>query len=304
MDLGFSTLQKIQQKMRDEASRALEIKGNMPKLKPQNALHSMDRFFHTPLLELEKFVPCEDSITHFKDFMLSGDGLSEMIIKEMNKAVKELAQSKQAKSIDALKKEFEKGKISLDEYTEQIQAKPTQRVEKHSYVITAELAKYHYYSPMVLESYKDSTIHINYAISERSEVEFLEDLQKYLQDSKNAFKDYEWCFSKIVETKDSIFIPYFDTQSQEQRKFYPDFIFWLKHKQSGDYRIIFVDPKGLSFEANARDKLQGFKEVFCNKKLDFQGLDIEVDLYYYNKESSVPKDFSGYVVSQICELFA
>ena len=94
-----------------------------------------------------------------------------MIIKEMNKAVKELAQTKQAKSIDELKKEFEKGKISLDEYTEQIQAKPTQRVEKHSYVITAELAK-HYYSPMVVESYKDSTIHINYAISERSEIEF------------------------------------------------------------------------------------------------------------------------------------
>lgn len=301
-DLGFSTLQKIQQKMRDEASVSLEIKGNMPKLKPQNALHSMDRFFHTPLLELEKFVPCEDSITHFEEFMLSGDGLSEMIIKEMNKVVKELAQSKQAKSIDELKKEFEKGKISLDEYTEQIQAKPTQSIEKHSYVITAELAK-HYYSPMVLESYKDSTIHINYAISERSEIEFLEDLQKYLQDSTNAFKDYEWCFSKIVETKDSIFIPYFDTQSQEQRKFYPDFIFWLKHKQSGNYRIIFVDPKGLSFEANARDKLQGFKELFCNKTLDFQGLGIEVDLYYYNKESGVSKDFEGYIAAQICELF-
>lgn len=301
-DLGFSTLQKIQQKMRDKTSRALEIKGNMPKLKAQNALRRMDRFFHAPLQELEKFVPCENSITHFDGFMLSGDGLSETIIKEMNKAVKELAQSKQTKSIDALKKEFEKGKITLDEYTEQIQAKPTQRVEKYSYVITAELAK-HYYSPMVLESYKDSTIHINYAISERSEVEFLEDLQKYLQDSKNAFKDYEWCFSKIVEKLDSIFIPYFDTQSQEQRKFYPDFIFWLKHKESGNYKIIFVDPKGLSFEANARDKLRGFKELFCNKKLDFQGLDIEVALYYYNKDSNVSKDFEGHIASQICELF-
>ena len=301
-DLGFSTLQKIQQKMSDEASVSLEIKGNMPKIKAQNALYRMDRFFHAPLQELEKFVPCENSITHFDGFMLSGDGLSEMIIKEMNKAVKELAQSKQTKSIDALKKEFEKGKITLDEYTEQIQAKPTQRVEKYSYVITAELAK-HYYSPMVLESYKDSTIHINYAISERSEIEFLEDLQKYLQDSKNAFKDYEWCFSKIVEKLDSIFIPYFDTQRQEQRKFYPDFIFWLKHKESGNYKIIFVDPKGLSFEANARDKLRGFKELFCDKTLDFQGLDIEVALYYYNKESSVLEDFSGYIAAQICELF-
>ena len=300
-DLGFSTLQKIQQKMRDKTSRALEIKGNMPKIKAQNALRRMDRFFHAPLQELDKFVPCENSITHFDGFMLSGDGLSETIIKEMNKAVKELAQIKQAKSIDTLKKEFEKGKISLDEYTEQIQAKPTQRVEKYSYVITAELAK-HYYSPMVLESYKDSTIHINYAISERSEIEFLKDLQKYLQDSKNAFKDYEWCFSKIVEKLDSIFIPYFDTQSQEQRKFYPDFIFWLRHKTNRAYKIIFVDPKGLSFETNAKDKLQGFKKTF-DKKLDFEGLDIAVALYYYNKDSNVPKDFTGHIASRICELF-
>ena len=55
---------------------------------------------------------------------------------------------------------------------------------------------------------------------------------------------------------------------------------------------------------NARDKLQGFKELFCDKKLDFQGLDIEVDLYYYNKESNAPKDFSKHIISQICELFA
>ena len=51
--------------------------------------------------------------------------------------------------------------------------------------------------------------------------------------------------------------------------------------------------------ANARDKLQGFKEVFCNKKLDFQGLDIEVDLYYYNKESSVLKDFEGHIITDL-----
>ena len=50
--------------------------------------------------------------------------------------------------------------------------------------------------------------------------------------------------------------------------------------------------------------MQGFKELFCNKKLDFQGLGIEVALYYYNKESSVSKDFEGHIASQICELFA
>lgn len=30
---------------------------------------------------------------------------------------------------------------------------------------------------------------------------------------------------------------------------------------------------------------------------------IEISLYYYNKESSVSKDFEGYIAAQICELF-
>lgn len=30
---------------------------------------------------------------------------------------------------------------------------------------------------------------------------------------------------------------------------------------------------------------------------------IEISLYYYNKDSSVPKDFKGHIAAQICKLF-
>lgn len=55
--------------------------------------------------------------------------------------------------------------------------------------------------------------------------------------------------------------------------FYPDFIFWLKSKQSKEYKIIFIDPKGLTHEVNARDKAQGFESIFGengNKGLENQ----------------------------------
>lgn len=318
-DLGFSTLQKIQQKMREttqnqisnnykisnnhQTSKDIKIKGDKHKIKAQNALRIMDNFFQANLMELEGIVPINEEIKHFEGFMLSGEGLNEAIIKEINKRIKELAQRKQTKGVEELKKELESGKITLNEYTEQILAKPTQKIEKYNYVITAELEK-HYYYPMILESKGDCKIHINYAISESSELEFIQDLQAYLQDSKSAFNDYDWCFSKIVETKDSIFIPYFDNEMQSERKFYPDFIFWLQHKESKAYKIIFIDPKGLKFESNARDKLQGFKELFNNKNLDFKDLAIEVALFYYNKDSNISKDFSGHIASQICELFS
>lgn len=124
-----------------------------------------------------------------------------------------------------------------------------------------------------------------------------------MRESHNALQEYEWCFSKLVEKLDSIFIPYFDSEAQEQRRFYPDFIFWLKHKRSGAYRMIFLDPKGLKIEANARDKLQGFKELFYKKPLAFEGIEVSVELYYYNKDSNVAKDFHKHIASRACEVF-
>lgn len=284
--------------MRDETSKSLKIQGDKKKLTPQNALLSMDRFFHTPLREFSGFIPCEN-IVHFEHFTMSG--LSDSEIEKMNEKIRELANAQEEKSVEELKEEQQKGKITLDELIKQIQAKPSQKAQNHGYTITAELSK-HYYLPMLCDDEGKGKIHC--AIAEKSELEFLQDLATYMRESNNVLQEYQWCFSKIVEKLDSIFIPYFDTEAQEQRRFYPDFIFWLKHKRSGAYRIIFLDPKGLKIEANARDKLRGFKELFCDKALSFEGIEVSVDLKYYNKDSNVAKDFHKHIASRVCEVFA
>ena len=43
-------------------------------------------------------------------------------------------------------------------------------------------------------------------------MEFLQDLQKHLQENNNALKQYKWCFSGIVENVDSICVPCFDEE--------------------------------------------------------------------------------------------
>ena len=172
------------------------------------------------------------------------------------------------------------------------------RAEVCGYILDASLQE-HYYNPLILDEKQDGRI--VYAIKEQSESAFLKELQVYIKNKDNALKDYEWCFSKIVENVDSIYIPYFDSQNQAYRKFYPDFIFWLRHKQSKEYKIIFIDPKGLTHEMNARDKVQGFESVFGESK----GLDNQVFLYYFNPQgtANLSQELQNYTKSTLAEIF-
>lgn len=291
-DLGYQTLCKIKEKMaNDSETQAIEISGDIPTLKAENALKVLESFFHTKSKKLERFAEIKDEICHFKKFSST---LDFSIIEEMNAKIKEALL---AKSEEELQAEFNDGKINLSEYTEAIkQNAKTQKIE--SYELNAEL-KEHYYNPLILDEKQDGRI--VYAIKEKSEVDFLKELQKYVKEKDNVLKDYEWCFSKIAENVDSIYIPYFDSQNQAYRKFYPDFIFWLRHKQSKEYKIIFIVPKGLTHEVNARDKVQGFESVFGESK----GLDNQVFLYYFNPQgtANLSQELQNYTKSTLAEIF-
>ncbi len=287
-DLGYKTLCKIKEKITNESeTKAIEISGDILTLKAENVLSVLERFFHTKSKEFDKFEEIKDEICHYEKFSST---LDFSIVEEINAKIREVVR---AKSVEELKAELNEKKISLDEYTEAIQ-QGTKIQELYHYTLNAEL-KTHYYNPLILDEKQDGRI--VYAIKEKSEVEFLRELQKYVKDKDNALKNYEWCFSKIVENVDSIYIPYFDSQNQAYRKFYPDFIFWLRHRQSKEYKIIFIDPKGLTHETNPRDKVEGFENIFGkgNEK---------VRLFYFNQDKkSVSKTLQDYVKSSLAEIF-
>lgn len=278
-DLGYKTLCKIKEKMtNDGKTQAIEIRGDIPTLKAENALRVLEGFFNAKSKEFERFAEIDNEICHYERFSST---LDSIIVEEMNKKIRELVANLGAKSEEQLKIEFEQGKIGIDEYTEAIkQSTKEHKVECCNYELNTEL-KEHYYNPLVIDKKNDSRI--IYAIREPSEIEFLQDLQKYLQDNNNILKQYDWCFSRIVENVDSIYIPYFDSQNQVYRKFYPDFIFWLRHTQSKEYKIIFIDPKGLEHPANTIAKVDGFEEIFKEFKDDKLPA---VFLYFYNKSGT------------------
>ncbi|NHA62621.1 DEAD/DEAH box helicase family protein [Helicobacter pylori] len=148
-------------------------------------------------------------------------------------------------------------------------------------VDNAELLKLkeHYYTPLIKAKNCDWLKHV---VKVKSESDFLEELLKITETLQENY-DF-WAFSKIDEHLDNLFIPYIDNAAE--RKFFPDFIFWL---EKGNTQIIcFIDPKGtkLAEYQNKADAYQLFKDKIFNPKND-PNLKIKVVLKFYGNKDGV-----------------
>ncbi|GAA5417376.1 hypothetical protein Pryu01_02439 [Paraliobacillus ryukyuensis] len=155
----------------------------------------------------------------------------------------------------------------------------------------------HYYKPMIISNSNK----FKYSIKENSEIDFVKNLEEYLKADNSKTHEFDWWyFSKLNESTDEIYIPYYDTEKQLFRNFYPDFIFWLKI--DNQYFLKFVDPKGLRLSPqNAIDKVRGFEEVFNDDNIqDDSEVNVEL-LYYYPSDSGNPKleEYRFYDISKI-----
>lgn len=113
----------------------------------------------------------------------------------------------------------------------------------------------HYYLPLIY-SEKEKVEYIKHIIEVESEVKFIKSLEKHIKEVKS---DCNWMFSKIDQNLDTFHIPYFYKKENIYRKFFPDFIFWIK--KDDNYTIVFVDPKGTS-NADYQNKVDEFEKLF------------------------------------------
>ncbi|WQT60655.1 DEAD/DEAH box helicase family protein [Helicobacter pylori] len=158
----------------------------------------------------------------------------------------------------------------------------------------AELLKLkeHYYTPLIKAKNCDWLKHV---VKVESEIDFLKELQK-TETIKTLQENYDfWAFSKIDEHLDNLFIPYFNGTTE--RKFFPDFIFWLQ--KGGTQIICFIDPKGTEHTSGLRkaDAYQLFKDkVFSSK--DDPNFKIKVVLKFYGNKDRVPDDYRHYWIKE------
>ncbi len=161
----------------------------------------------------------------------------------------------------------------------------------------AELLKLkeHYYTPLIKAKNCDWLKHV---VKVKSESDFLEELLKITETLQENY-DF-WAFSKIDEHLDNLFIPYIDNGATE-RKFFPDFIFWLQ--KGGTQVICFIDPKGTKI-AEYQHKADAYKHLFKDKIFNPKNdphckiKKIKVVLKFYGNRDDVGENYRDYWIKE------
>jgi superfamily II DNA or RNA helicase len=164
----------------------------------------------------------------------------------------------------------------------------------------------HYYLPLILSEFERAT-YINHVIRHPSEVKFVHDLEAYLQKPDNGFTAFDWwLFSKLDETVDSVYLPYYDPNVNAIRRFNPDFVFWLQRGK--EYHVLFVDPKGTQL-SGYQHKVDGYASLFSDadtrqpRVWRYGDLDVYVHLALYTHDANlVSAGYQGYWYDRVEQL--
>jgi len=224
--------------------------------------------------EFEKFKELENEIVHFKKVRFS-DGEKYEEIKRKIEEVRHYPERQ--KELD---KQY--GKIPRKEFERQMTLfEQAGNFEMKNQKIKIKYLANHYYLPVIV-SETEKIDYLNHIINVDSEVKFVEQLEEYLAKPDNVFTQFDWWFfSKIDETLDEVYIPYYNPKSNRIDNFKPDFIFWAQKGKR--YLILFVDPKGTE-HADGYRKIDGYSRIFEigeqkeSKEFSYNGFTINTKL--------------------------
>lgn len=257
---------------------------------PELLLGRIFRYMHIEAKDIDHFKPIDNEIVHFKKIrtVRNPDDIKNMI-----KTVLEYPKRK-----EELDKAY--GKISKEEYDRMYSE--LKSVDRYQGIEVQYIAN-HYYLPVVL-SETDKSNYLTHVINVDSEVRFIEELAKYLSDPKNVFAQLDWwMFSKIDQTTDEVYIPYYNSDDNTISRFKPDFIFWLL--SGNNYLILFIDPKSTKY-ANAFKKIDGYSRIFedngQNKLFHYDNYTITTKLLFKTYQEDAPDAYKPYCFTNFTDL--
>ena len=233
--------------------------------------------------EVDGLKPLEDEIRHFRHI--------KVFLKDIKELEEKISRVREApRRVAELRARYEARQLSFEDLLSQAQAiGEVETFNRNGHKLYIKRIARHYYVPVLLSD-SEKIDYIRHVIRHPSELHFLSDLERYLEQGGNAFRELDWwAFSKIDETLDEVYIPYYDPNSNRIRRFIPDFIFWLQ--KGADYAIVFVDPKGMQ-QAGYQHKVDGFRRLFLDstgkpKPLAFNGLMVRVYLLLYAEDANL-----------------
>jgi len=223
---------------------------------PELIIDRILNYFSLKMRKFDTFKELENEIVHFKKIKFSdGDKYDE--IKKKIEEMKEYPSK--VKELDA-----QYGKMPREEFESKFKSlSGSGSFEFKNQKVNIKYLANHYYLPVIV-SEKDKVNYLNHIIDVKSEIDFINELETYLGRSNNIFKQFNWwMFSKLDETLDEVYIPYYNQKENAMAKFKPDFIFWMQ--KGKEYIILFVDPKGTVY-TDGFIKIDGYKRIFVDKK--------------------------------------
>lgn len=258
--------------------------------------------------EFDRLKKLEDEINHFKNIKVALKDISEL--SEKIEAIRQY--SDPAAVEKELDEKLAKREISLAEYKEGIKqaARMVREAEAkyHDKRLKIRHVANHYYIPMILSGETERIEYIKHIVQTPSEIKFINRLEDCLAKPENRFKDFDWwIFSKIDESLDEVYIPYYDGTSNKVRDFKPDFIFWLQ--RGSEYFIVFIDPKGTEHTDYQR-KLDGYHKIFeeadgTKKAFDHNGKKVRVFAYMHTAdEDGLPNRYRRYWFDDVGKVLA
>lgn len=248
--------------------------------------------------EFDRFKSLEDEIIHFKKIIIATSETELLsILKDKINKVKQSTSQEQMKQ-DLIDK-FEKKIITLEQYTSEIELlAQIKQVEEVNGLLIKNIAN-HYYFPVII-SKNEKVDYIRHIIDIKSEKLFLEQLESYYKIYGKQFNFDWWMFSKLDEHLDEIKMPYYDPENNILTNFKPDFIFWIK--KGTDYKIVFVDPKGIS-HTQYQHKVDWFEKYFGSNEnplvIYHNGLRMNISLYMITDDiNKLPNRYKNYWLDQ------
>jgi len=289
-DCEVKVLKKAKESF-EEKERYYDFSQENSLFDPELILSRIFNYFGMKSKAFDKFKKLENEIVHFKKVRFS-DGEKYEEIKKKIEDMKQFPERK--KELDD-----KYGKIPKQKYDEQLKLfEEAGKYEINDQKIKIKYLANHYYIPVIV-SEAERIDYINHIINVNSEVKFIEQLEEYLAKPDNIFKKFDWwMFSKLDQTLDEVFIPYYNPKENNISNFKPDFIFWAQ--QGKRYLILFVDPKGTEHTDGYR-KIDGYSKIFENelkqsKDFSYNDFTINVKLLMKPKAgiASVLKNYERY----------
>lgn len=273
--------------------------------------HEEDRYINNPELvanrlldyfclrneEFEKFKEMKrDNIIHFTKIKFRGGEKDYETLKKQISVIRE--SPKRKKELNRL---FDEGKRS-DYDAQKTSFDQAKNFEIRGKKLDIKYLARHYYHPLLV-SHEERTIYLTHIIDVKSERKFIEKLEEEIGSTLDKKFDW-WMFSKLDETLDDIYIPYYSKPQNRYAKFRPDFIFWFEKNEN--YYILFIDPKGTVY-TDYEHKADGYAGLFGEVGNEIisqeHGKNIKVYLRFFgNDKNKVGKLYRKYWIDKISEI--